>query len=536
MFNKILSLFKKDALNKKNIEVFDPNIQSVNLYNQLDFLSYNDFESILNQLDSHYQYNKISLLEFKTYFNERLKSLLEKMSITPFMEEIKFNAVYAHLNLLITNANFTDLEKKILNKQLNTFLTESHLSESIKLRILEIFSKHINFRLYNLNQLLTFNHFDLIYFIIENNLFDETIEINYNSFLLFNKNIKDLNYATLQVKRTKLGEFLKFLFQKYEGNQSKKDIELLIMNKVFSSGLMTKKSSIDGNFSLDNIHKKDFLIPVHLLEVFEQCSSMKEVIVNFFGLYNRRLEKLVINAFFKDSHINYDIFAWGLLIQPLKINIDIISNHLENKDYPNRLYQINDIESYNLSILKKFYNDKRILKIIANITKEDIPLFKDTLNMTDIVSDFNIKSDDNQKIKKLIKKPKSIKELHDFLSVLTTQIKQRNFSLPKQEELLSLEFSIRKEGLSIKIPTMNHDLIEIGQKLNICVGGGHYADKIKNEKCLILTIFKNSILTYCIEIHPESFEILQAKGAFNAPVPKKDLDWIKEKLEILNHP
>lgn len=537
MLNKLKSLLNIKVKENDSVEVLDIETLSIHLFEHLDSLSCPEFLNDLDVIYSAMTKDEMTFLSFKNYLNDRLKPLLEKMSITPLMEDRKFLDVYSHINQLMASSNFKPVEKKLLNQQLNKFLMNESLPEFVKLRVIEIFIKYMDFKLYNLNQLLTLNHFDLIYFIIENKLFDETIEINYNSFLLFNKNIKDLNYATLQIKRHKLGEFLKFLFQKYEGNQSKKDLELLIVNKVFSSGLLSKKNKKETyhtNFSLDNVHKKDFLIPVHLLEVFESCSTIKEVIINFFGLYNRRLESLVINAFFKDSHINYDIFAWGLLIQPLKVNIDVISNHLENKEYPNKLYQINDIASYDTAVFKRFYNDKRILKLIANITKEDVLVLRDTIDMMDIVYSHNLKSPKDQQVKRLIKKPKKIKELHDFLTVITSQIKQRNFSLKEfQDDLNELEKSVDVVlGLSIKVPKMNYDLIEIGQKLNICVGGGSYAEKINSQKCLIFTVFKKGILSYCIEVTPRTYKLIQAKASFNEPLPSKDYIWLIDQLSL----
>ena len=113
---------------------------------------------------------------------------------------------------------------------------------------------------------------------------------------------------------------------------------------------------------------------------------------------------------------------------------------------------------------------------------------------------------------------------------MTRQLRQKNFQLKGQEKLLSLE-KVKDSNFSIKIPLENHDLIQIGDKLHICVGGGWYAKRIIDEDIFIITIFKNNQLTYCIELSQKDLSILQAKGPYNNKIPKEDMEWIQNSFK-----
>ena len=517
MIKKIFNIFKQD----KNIETTDSDTSILALLlkfkDNLDLLTAEDCDLFINKLNiSLYSDSAQITLLIKVYF-----SIIKKICDTPQVPEFKIDALLSSFNIVL-KSKIKSFNKYTI-KEIDSFINKDDIDEYYKIYILNSLKNYKVYKLTNINNILNFKSLDLLHFIISNKLYKENQEISFNSFILFNESIQNMNYGSLQVKKKKINEILKFIFKHYEGNQSKQQLNVLLKNKVFTNSYRYKSKV--NNFSIDKNQKKNFLIPLHLLEVFDRCSNINEVITNFFGTYNKRLDRLITKAFFINGMINYDIFAWGILIQPLKVNIDILCNHLEQNLVPNRLYQEEYIK-YETHIFQEYYNDKRILKLIAQMNKNEIHFMKDSIEMIKIINKYNDKvQESSQKIKKLIKKPKSFKEIHDYLSILTTQIKQKNFDLIGQEKIINLE-KYSNKNLSIKIPLKNYDLIEIGQKLSICVGGGHYANKINNKESLIMTVFKNNQLTYCVELDYNNYNIIQARGAFNNKVKPKDLDII----------
>ena len=76
------------------------------------------------------------------------------------------------------------------------------------------------------------------------------------------------------------------------------------------------------------------------------------------------------------------------------------------------------------------------------------------------------------------------------------------------------------------IPKTNHELIKFGNQLNICVGNGKYAKKIKKKSSYVV-FYTYKKYTYCVELNRN--QILQIKEKNNIS-PKKD---IKKQIQSL---
>jgi hypothetical protein len=111
---------------------------------------------------------------------------------------------------------------------------------------------------------------------------------------------------------------------------------------------------------------------------------------------------------------------------------------------------------------------------------------------------------------KISKRYDSFSDLHDKLVRISRKIKQKNFRFEEQvifsRKIEHIKSSLNKKlesyGLTVYIPLENHELIDLGQDLSICVGSGFYCDRIKNEELLIMSLVdfegksKNCISVY----------------------------------------
>ena len=66
---------------------------------------------------------------------------------------------------------------------------------------------------------------------------------------------------------------------------------------------------------------------------------------------------------------------------------------------------------------------------------------------------------------------------------------------------------------TISLPNDAHHLIDIGRKLNICIGNSHYANKIKKQKCNVLLLKTDNNIVGCVELIED--KVIQSKGTNN---------------------
>jgi hypothetical protein len=312
-------------------------------------------------------------------------------------------------------------------------------------------------------------------------------------------------------------------------------------------------------------------IPSKIIDKINYYSEMKEI-KDFYKLLNENCvnENSTISKILNEININNNkklcifleekiskefdfdfFFTYINFNSENKFNENILFNILNKKTNLIKFTQNSKVLSDEFVLMKDFierlllfYSTSKVLNIIFLIFEDDnfnLSYLRDTHYQLNKIIVFNESTDINQDKIKMISNPKNLKEIHDNVSLLARQIQQRNFKLNGQERLIELQ----KEtdgNLTIEVPLKNHSLIKIGQELNICVGGGSYADSINCGNCYIINIIENNKMKYCIEINTNDFSIKQAKGVCNSEVNQSDLNWIdsvlskfyKEKLTSTN--
>lgn len=107
-----------------------------------------------------------------------------------------------------------------------------------------------------------------------------------------------------------------------------------------------------------------------------------------------------------------------------------------------------------------------------------------------------------------------IAELHDTLSRDLSRFRNPNMTFKySEQEHTRLERVI--DDASFYLPTCSHELVDIGTRMDICVGG--YGERVFNKHCLIVMATINEI-EVCIELRLDKEgipSIAQAKTAYN---------------------
>jgi hypothetical protein len=127
----------------------------------------------------------------------------------------------------------------------------------------------------------------------------------------------------------------------------------------------------------------------------------------------------------------------------------------------------------------------------------------------------------------------SILDFHDLLAKEYARLKHENFTISYSEKEKLLEK--KDEKYEFLLPKSTHDLIDIGNVLDICVGS--YDNKALAKQSIIVNMLKDKTSVACIEI--ENNRIIQAKtkrnGFPDGEIRKKILDWAKKNnLETKN--
>lgn len=119
-----------------------------------------------------------------------------------------------------------------------------------------------------------------------------------------------------------------------------------------------------------------------------------------------------------------------------------------------------------------------------------------------------------------LKKPKSMRELENHISKLLEKEKQGSYLLT-QKAVEFLNGSIWGR-YKIALPKDSFTLIDVGSKLNICIGNSSYAKKIQRKLSHILFLLINDQVEGCVEII--NGHVVQARGVGNV-----ELDFFLDK-------
>lgn len=113
----------------------------------------------------------------------------------------------------------------------------------------------------------------------------------------------------------------------------------------------------------------------------------------------------------------------------------------------------------------------------------------------------------------------NLKELHDKFSILENAIKYANIKLHYNDEVQKLNAKVK--DFTFNLATETHELITIGQRLGICVGGsGYRSETLKGNIYIVSVKDINDKYIGCIELKPISdknstMQLIQAKSVRN---------------------
>ena len=178
-----------------------------------------------------------------------------------------------------------------------------------------------------------------------------------------------------------------------------------------------------------------------------------------------------------------------------------------------------------IDFLKKYYEEKHIVKFWLSITKDDLNhfLLRDTTDM------FNTKELREELIKRFRKTALNIRSIHHELTNCSRELKIEN------QEKAILEYSdfifdsqVTRENITYMLPMSSKILHSWGISLGNCIYS--YFHKVSMGKTIIFGLFIDEKLTYAIEI--VNHKIVQASSSYNRPIPKLDREkidkWFKE--------
>ncbi|MEK3955625.1 PcfJ domain-containing protein [Psychrobacillus sp. FSL K6-1464] len=131
------------------------------------------------------------------------------------------------------------------------------------------------------------------------------------------------------------------------------------------------------------------------------------------------------------------------------------------------------------------------------------------------------------------KKGENLKDVHDRLSSMIRKIQTENKVIEYKESEKKLEVSIG--NLDIRLALDTHELVDIGSRMNICVGS--YGQMAVNKQVIIATAYEGDKPIVCIEIVPAMRKVVQVKKSFNRIVQNEDVEAVilKEYLDYLTN-
>lgn len=227
---------------------------------------------------------------------------------------------------------------------------------------------------------------------------------------------------------------------------------------------------------------------------------------------------------FKNNFIYLDSFRFCYIIKKEFPEMDEQLLYPLIKPYHSN-FEYLDISYEKVERFVSFFKDYlKLKKIIHLINKE---FFNENFdhNVNDIIRMRDIIENKTER-KLILPKFKKLKQLHDWLSIESSKLRQKNFNL--NQGLDKLENYNLGDGIYVKVPKYSHDLIAVGTILKHCVGNGGYAEDALLGESKIITLFKEDKLWACLEYKEGVF--FQKKGLLNENI---ELDKDKEE-KLLN--
>lgn len=172
---------------------------------------------------------------------------------------------------------------------------------------------------------------------------------------------------------------------------------------------------------------------------------------------------------------------------------------------------------------------KKMLKVSTEISiLNKINRIKDKYVIRDSIEMYNKLKTNKKEYINMIDWSGSFTEIHDELSELLSKIRYENVEIKYGEKDEKLKDSIL--GYSFDLAKDTNQLVEIGQKMGICVGG--YRDYVLRKISKIIHVKRDDKYVGCIELNAEH-SLVQAKAKYNnmmtGELAKALKFWVKKK-------
>lgn len=115
---------------------------------------------------------------------------------------------------------------------------------------------------------------------------------------------------------------------------------------------------------------------------------------------------------------------------------------------------------------------------------------------------------------------KSLVEMHDFVSLEYRKLSGDDFPLQFNEEVMAIDGAELEDGLKLKLPRTNFELVHWGQKMHNCIGGYGRSMNRSEGKQWLLGVYKDGDLKYNIEVQGKS--VRQFYSHHNGSADPKD--------------
>lgn len=310
-----------------------------------------------------------------------------------------------------------------------------------------------------------------------------------------------------------------------------KMVKLKIINNI--------RTNYDVNFlescfmSLDEMMDKKIFLDINLVQPKDTILDL--IGANTSNRYKKILYNEIINV--KEGFIDVDLFIVLKNLKALRMKPELIESFLYYykklpcimiDGYYNGSFPFDDNVLELCSLLKKHYSDQKIINLLIKyMTSPDDSFIKDSLYM---VKKFN----NEEKFPKC----RSFLDLHDTLNLISQKRSKKLIQLPAQVELceeikkndLELRNQLDQYGLDYTIPLTNHDLINLGFALSICIGNDNYIEESLNNTSAYM-VLNNKLSNkpiYCISftLNPKGSYcnmapgiIREARGFRNEKIP-----------------
>lgn len=247
---------------------------------------------------------------------------------------------------------------------------------------------------------------------------------------------------------------------------------------------------------------------VHNLQKLKRIKKIKNK-----ALYNQTLVKANMTDKFSKKYIESTLytmqFRYNEVFEPIQIinnNVLDINNKLKllniiNKS-SNSCINFSALESLIYHDLVNRHSEKDVIN--ALIKDDNYFLLRDTIyaykNLKTMIPEYAIP------VRRL-----RLKDIHDKVNSDYNKLKHVKKVYEYNSEIVK-EYNRTVNGIEFKLASSNHELIEIGSSMNICVGS--YSYRVENKTSTIITMIQNNEYVGCLQFN-ELGELVQAKAIRN---------------------